>query len=388
VEKMIYNNLPNNWMAVDFGDIFNFEKKSKHKASEGKENGKNMYFTSSNSLSKSVDFFDFDGEYLIFGTGGNASIHCPNGKFSTSGDCLVAKINNTKVLTKYVYRYLTANMYLLEAGFKGAGLKHISKTYIQNIKIPYPENVEVQKKIAAILEKAERLKEWRKEADRLTDEFLKSTFLEMFGDPIKNPKKWEIKNLKKISVKFSDGPFGSNLKTEHYNNFGIRVIRLQNIGINKFLDEDRAYISEKHFSKLKKHTCLPGDVIIGTMGSPNIKACIIPQSIEIALNKADCIQCRPDKNLANSEYICHLLNLPSILQMASKLIHGQTRSRVSMGNLSSFNVPVPPLTFQNQFSEIVQKVEILQEKQFQSRQNINHLFNSLMQQAFKGELAC
>ncbi|MCL7414415.1 MAG: restriction endonuclease subunit S [ANME-2 cluster archaeon] len=81
---MINNNLPNNWKAVDFGDIFNFEKKSKHKASEGKKNGKYMYFTSSNLQSKSVDFFDLDGEYLIFGTGGNASIHCPNGRFSTS----------------------------------------------------------------------------------------------------------------------------------------------------------------------------------------------------------------------------------------------------------------------------------------------------------------
>ena len=55
-----------------------------------------------------------------------------------------------------------------------------------------------QKKIAAILEKAERLKEWRKEADRLTDDFLKSTFLEMFGDPVKNPKEWDFYKFDKV----------------------------------------------------------------------------------------------------------------------------------------------------------------------------------------------
>src|SRR5574341_825696 len=82
---------------------------------------------SSNFQSKFIDSFDFDGEFLIFGTGGNASIHYSNEKLSTSTDCLVAKINNSSILTKYVHYYLAANMYLLKAGFKGAGLKHISK---------------------------------------------------------------------------------------------------------------------------------------------------------------------------------------------------------------------------------------------------------------------
>ena len=378
--------LPCDWKSSNFGDIFDFEKKSKHKASEGEEKGKYKFFTSSNIQKKFIDDFDFDGDFLIFGTGGSASMHNPTGKFSTSTDCLIAKMNNHQILTKYVYYYLAANMHLLEAGFKGAGLKHISKKYIESININYPSDIETQKKIVAILEKAERLKEWRKEAAELTDEFLKSTFLEMFGDPANNPNGWDSKKLKDISEKFSDGPFGSNLKTEHYRNSGIRVIRLQNIGVSEFLAENEMYVSEEHFSTLKKHTCFSGDVIIGTMGTPNLRACILPKSIDIALNKADCIQCRPDKSLATSEYICHLLNYPSTLQMASNMIHGQTRSRISMGNLSALKIPVPPIKLQQKFASIVQQVVQLREHQSQSRQHIDDLFNVLMQKAFKGEL--
>jgi len=383
---MIKHNLPSDWKSINFGEIFDFEKKSKHKASEGEKKGKHKFFTSSNIQKKFIDDFDFDGDFLVFGTGGSASMHNPNGKFSTSTDCLVTKMNNHQILTRYVYYYLAANMHLLEAGFKGAGLKHISKKYIQNIEINYPDDIEIQKKIVAILEKAEKLKGWRKEADELTDEFLKSTFLEMFGDPAKNPKGWETKKIKDISEKFSDGPFGSNLKTEHYRNNGIRVIRLQNIGVSKFLDENEMYISEEHFSTLKKHTCLSGDIIIGTMGTPNLRACILPKSIGIALNKADCIQCRPNKYLTTAQYMCYLLNFPSTLQMASNMIHGQTRSRISMGNLSALKVPVPPLELQKKFASIVQQVKQMCNCQQESKAHIDDLFNALMQKAFKGEL--
>ncbi|MCK4614423.1 MAG: restriction endonuclease subunit S, partial [Thermoplasmata archaeon] len=71
---------------------------------------------------------------------------------------------------------------------------HLYPKDVLNLKIPFPP-LPVQKKIVAILEAAEQLKEWRKKADKLTDEFLKSTFLEMFGDPVKNPKGWEVKML-------------------------------------------------------------------------------------------------------------------------------------------------------------------------------------------------
>ena len=383
---MINNNLPNNWKAVDFGDIFNFETKSKHKASEGKKNGKYMYFTSSNSQSKSADFFDFDGEYLIFGTGGNASIHCPNGRFSTSGDCLVAKIKNTKVLTKYVYRYLTANMYLLESGFKGAGLKHISKTYIQNIKIPYPKNVEVQKKIAAILEKAERLKEWRKEADRLTDEFLKSTFLKMFGDAHMNPKGWEIVELNKCIEFITSGSRGWS---KYYSNKGERFIRIQNVKNGRLDYTDVQFVLPPKTKESIRTKVKEGDLLLSITADLGRTAVVDKKTaVGGAYINQHLALIRLNKKIVNPIFISEFLGEEGGKRQFASLDQIGVKSGLNFNSVKSLKVHLPPLELQNRFANIVKQVEHLREHQSQSKQNIDDLFNALMQKAFKGELAC
>lgn len=207
----------------------------------------------------------------------------------------------------------------------------------------------------------------------------------MFGDPLVNPKRWPVLPLKELAEKFSDGPFGSSLKSLHYVEAGVRVVRLQNIGVGVFLDEDKVYISDSHFNSLIKHQCLPGDVIIGTLGDPNLRACILPDFIPQALNKADCVQIRPQRNVTTSEYLCWLLNMPSTLQMASGLVMGQTRSRISMGRLSGLLVPVPPLKVQHDFAAHVTRINALKADQTLSHRLLEDLFHSLLYRAFQGE---
>ena len=110
-------------------------KKSKRQASEGKSKGIYPFFTSSNIQDKWIDEFDFDGEYLIFGTGGNPSINWYNGKFSTSTDCFVIKCNETIIKPLYLYVYFKLNMNLLEDAFKGQGLKHLSTSRLNAIEL-------------------------------------------------------------------------------------------------------------------------------------------------------------------------------------------------------------------------------------------------------------
>lgn len=90
----------------------------------------------------------------------------------------------------------------------------------------------------------------------------------------------------------SDGPFGSKLKTKHYVESGVQVIRLQNIDALFFNDTDKAYIPKNYFqNELLNYTVNAGDVLIAGMGDDNIQAgrsCIAPEYIEPAINKADC----------------------------------------------------------------------------------------------------
>ena len=263
--------------------------------------------------------------------------------------------------------------------------KEVSRTSLREFEIPVPSLVE-QERIVQILDEANELRWLRAEADGLTSNLIPALFLEMFGDPLENLHGWPLLPLRELSERFSDGPFGSNLKSSHYVENGVRVVRLQNIGVGTFVDEDKAYISEDHFRSLIKHQCLPGDVIVGTLGNPNLRACILPYSIPEALNKADCPQIRPNKALATSEYLCWLLNMPSTLQMAAGLVAGQTRSRISMGRLADLTVPAPPIEIQQTFVSSVAEVDRLESMQTHSHRRIDDLLQSLLHRAFQGGL--
>ena len=150
---------------VKFKELFSFEKKSKIKAGDGFKLGEGKYpfYTSSDTLSKTLNEFLFKDESLIFGTGGLASIHFCNEKFAVSTDCFVTQPKNSnEVFSKFVYYYLSGNIHILENGFKGAGLKHISKDYLQNIEIPLPA-LPTQLKITNILDKADELRQYNKQ---------------------------------------------------------------------------------------------------------------------------------------------------------------------------------------------------------------------------------
>jgi len=209
----------------------------------------------------------------------------------------------------------------------------------------------------------------------------------MFGDPASNKREWETLTIRDLSLRFSDGPFGSNLKTEHYSDSGIQVIRLQNIGINEFVEKDITYVNTNHYENvLKKYSCYPNDVVIATMGEPNIRACIVPKHVNVAVNKADCVLFRVNPKLSNPYYISHLLNLEGFLFLATSFIHGQTRARISSGQIAKISIPVPPFELQTQFAQIVEKTEALKTQYQQSLQELENLYGSLSQRAFKGEL--
>lgn len=373
--------------SVKFSEIFNFKNKSNIKAGAGLDTGQYPFYTSSPVLSKYLYTYLHNEPGIIFGTGGNASVHYNERQFSTSTDCLVANLKpeffNAFEL-KFIYYYLHGNIYILEQGFKGAGLKHISKEYIKNIDIPlFPK--EYQIRVVKLLDLAQSLIEKRKQAIAYLDDYIKAVFLDMFGDPVSNPKGWKKNVFGNLCYRLSDGPFGSKLKTEHYSKSGMRVIRLQNIGIGEFKDSNKSFIKNSHYeSELVNYTCQSGDVVIATLGDPNIRACKIPEHIKIAVNKADCIHCIPNETL-NKDYLVALLNLPEFHVVFENYVHGQTRSRISVGQLKKIMIPVPPIDLQRKFSAIVEKCELMRAQMQSQLKELENNFQAELQRAFRGK---
>jgi type I restriction enzyme S subunit len=153
----------------------------------------------------------------------------------------------------------------------------------------------------------------------------------------------------------TDGPFGSNLKTEHYTDTGPRVIRLQNIGDGVFNDE-YAHITEKHYEQLTRHSVQAEDIVVAGLGETLPRACVIPDWVGPAIVKADCPRVRLDRSLALPAFVCFALNSSGVQRRTSTVIHGVGRPRLNLAEIRGIWLPLAPLPEQHR---IVEKIEEL-----------------------------
>ena len=338
-----------------------------------------------NGIQDYVADYIFDDELVLLAEdGGNFGSKERPIAYRVSGKCWVnnhAHVLKAKENVDVDYLCYSIMFYDVSNLVNGATRQKLTQAEMRKMVISLPPLPE-QRRIAAVLDKVSELIALRKRQLDLLDEMVKARFVEMFGDPFSNPMKWERKRFKDVCTRLSDGPFGSNLKSEHYSENGIRVIRLGNIGTGVFIDEDKAFIPLEHYEKLKKYTCKTGEIIIGTLGEPNLRACLIPSEIGIAINKADCVHYIPIKELLNTRFVCQYINSPETLLLAQTMIHGQTRTRISSGQIGEMPIFIPPMELQTQFADFVQQVEKSKATVQQGLDRLNLLKSALMQEYF------
>jgi type I restriction enzyme, S subunit len=185
-----------------------------------------------------------------------------------------------------------------------AGQKRVPTDFIKRYKIPLPP-LEEQKRIAAILDKADRIRRKRQEAIRLTEELGRSIFLDMFGDPAINPKEWEIVSMKSI---VEQTQYGTSEKSNTEQR-GIPVLRMNNLTYKGDLDlHDIKWceISEKDH---EKYTVKKGDLLFNRTNSPELvgKTAVWNISDEYAF-AGYLVRVRFNESKANSEYVSAYLN--------------------------------------------------------------------------------
>lgn len=187
----------------------------------------------------------------------------------------------------------------------------------------------------------------------------------------------------------TDGPFGSNLKTEHYTAQGPRVVRLQNIGDGVFFDE-RAHISREHYKHLLKHAVQAGDILIRSLGEEIPTACLVPNWLGPAIVKADCLRFAPNPSVALAGYLMNALNSPPTRTRTESLIHGVGRPRVGLSLLRNLALPLPPLAEQRRVLEDIERrlsvaAQVLATHDAQTGR-LGRLRQSILKWAFEGRL--
>ena len=167
------------------------------------------------------------------------------------------------------------------------------------------------------------------------------------------PEDWHTVRLGRLALARCDGPFGSNLKSSHYVDQGVRVVRLSNIGNGVFRDEDVAYIDEAHYATLGDHTVHPGDVLVAGLGDgryPAGRACVAPPHIGFAMVKADCFRFRMNELMIDPEFAAFQLTATAAAA-AAVLSTGATRQRTKLESAAKRLVALPPLREQARLVE-------------------------------------
>lgn len=361
------------------GNIFSFAPKSSIKAGDGLEEGDFPFYTSSQIITKRINTAIYKEESIILGSGGSPSIHYANNPFSTSTDCFVLTSKDSIVNIKFVYYYLLGNIHLIEKGFKGAGLKHVSKDYISKLEIPiFP--FEFQNKLVALLDKLDSSINKRQKCIELLENLYYSFFIREFGDPIINPYNFNLDDLENIS-QLERGRFSPRPRNDP-SYFGGRHpfiqtgdINSSNYRLNKFtqtLNEKGAKVSKKF---------LINDIVIAIVGA-TIGATAILKIDAYATDSIIGIRANSDK--VNNIFLEMVLRFyrKVLLETAPEA----ARANINLRILGKIKIILPPLEVQEHYAGIYQQIEQRIAKQRISLSYLNQSLKSILNSAFNGQL--
>jgi len=186
------------------------------------------------------------------------------------------------------------------------------------------------------------------------------------------PESWEVVSFKELrdltdKYSFTGGPFGSNLKAEHYTSEGIRVIQLQNIGEGTFLNQSKIFTSEEKADELFSCNIFPGDIILAKM-APVARSCKIPDYHDRYLMCSDGIRLSVDEDRFDKEFVFQAINTDYFLQAAESKSTGTTRARIGLNDLRELPIAIPrgkneQSTIGSMLSIVDEKLKVLEEKE-------------------------
>ncbi len=380
--------LSDGWKEVALGDIINYEQPTEY----------------------IVDSDDYNDEYKtpVLTAGKSFILGYTNEKEGAYNKLPVIIFDDFTTASKFVtfpFKVKSSAMKLLTPKTKEVDLKFVfwlmqtikvdstthKRYYLSNyqhIKIHLPP-LQTQQKIVSILEKAEKAKEWRKDADELTKDYLKSVFMEMFGDPAKNPQRFKIEIMSDLLAQNREGtkcgPFGSALKKEEYVQNGVPVWTMDNIQDNKFIPDSCLYISKKKYEELKAYSTISGDIIISRAGTVG-KMCVVDTEFPNSIISTNLIRLSLNHHKILPIYFTSLMIYCEGSVGRLKTGAEGAYTFMNTGILKKLKIPLPPIELQQKFAAIVARAEEIKEHQKQSKEQIDNLFNVLMQKAFKGGL--
>lgn len=297
------------------------------------------------------------------------------------GRGLAAIRMSSRVILKYLLHFLRANEKLIAGMGSGSTFKAITIGTLKNLEIPLPP-LPVQQRIADMLDKADALRRKDQELLKKYDELAQAIFIDMFGDPVKNEKGWEVKKLGEVCSKITDGTHHSPKNTST----GFKYITAKHIKNCKLdFHSNPTFVSSKDHKEIYSR-CNPafGDVLYIKDGATTGMAAVNTLKEEFSMLSSLALF-KLNRQLVSNEYLVCYLNFEQVKNnLIREFMAGAAIKRFTLQKIKNFNVTLAPVYQQEVFA---QKIEVINQlKTKVNAEKSEELFQSLLQRAFKGQL--
>ncbi|WP_372923170.1 restriction endonuclease subunit S [Roseovarius sp.] len=305
-----------------------------------------------------------------------------------TGEWLIARSSDTRLHQDYLWHWFQAPATRFQIRRLVKGI-HLYPRDVAAMRIPLPP-VEEQRRIAAILDKADAIRRKRQQALALADDFLKSAYVHLVGH--RNPAyaDWKPETIEKLAQDkkgaIRSGPFGSALLHSEFVDEGIAVLGIDNAVQNQFAWGQRRFITEEKYEELRRYRVFPGDVIITIMGTTG-RSAVVPDDIPEAITTKHLASITCDTSKILPEVLSFAIHSdPMIIRQIKQHNKGAIMDGLNLGIIKKLVLPKPPMKLQQRFADALRSVSKHKQQISAELGDGTELFASLSQRAFRGEL--
>jgi len=266
---------------------------------------------------------------------------------------------------------------------------HLYPRDVAELLIPIPP-LDEQRRIAAILDRADAIRRKRGQSLALADDFLRSAYLHLVG--IKHPDfpSWKPATIESLAENkrgsIRSGPFGSALLHSEFVDEGVAVLGIDNAVKNKFQWAERRFITREKYEDLRRYRVYPNDVIITIMGTTG-RSAVVPDDIPEAITTKHLASITCDLTKVLPDFLSFAIHSdPVVIDQIRAANKGAIMDGLNLGIIRQIKIQLPPMSQQRLFADLLKKNYSAIQRMTTPTGDGSDLFASLSQRAFRGEL--
>lgn len=294
----------------------------------------------------------------------------------------VLRPDPAKVDDRYLFHFMRQPWVRAEGEKRmtgSGGQRRVPRQFLEDLYLPTPSLSE-QRRIAAILDKADALRVKRRESIVKLDQLLQSVFLDMFGDPMTNPRDFKVMGLGEVARQVTDGAHHTPIRQEQ----GIPLLSARNVLMGSIDFSNTDFVGQDEYERLRKR-CEPlrGDILISCSGSIGRVAVVSTDAHFVLVRSAALVKLKTE--VVAPYFVEYQLRTPFLQAQMERSARSSSQANLFQKPIRELQIVVPPLAQQHRFESLAGEVEARRNALIEAEQRLSDLFASLQSAAFQGK---